>query len=405
MSESTVMPSMPPQSATLLTGATGFIGAEILRRLLEEPDRRVWALVRAGDQRAAERRGLEVLFRIFLHDRDAYTAARRRMRWVAGDLARPDLGLSPAAREEIRSECGEVIHAGASTAWELSAEDAAVVNYRAVVSLSDLVAEMARGGRSVRLVHFSTAYVVGRREGHILPEDLPEEAAPFNNTYEQTKARAERYLRERMGEIPVTVLRPSIVVGDSRTGRTFNFNVLYFPIKLLYRGLLPLVPGRATTRLDIVPVDYVCDATLALGRDSRSVGRTYNLTADDDAMPLTVFGTLITDFFNERLRAEGRSIRPPRVIGPVSWAVVRWWLSRRLKGRPRQQFQTFNIYLPYILTHKRFDAASTRSTLGQSVAYPAIESYILRVAEYALTREWGHDVSWDPAMLPDRDAP
>lgn len=389
-------------TATLVTGATGFIGAEVLRRLTtRERERRVYALVRASDDQAAERRGREVLFRLFHADEAAAADAAGRIRWITGDLARPDLGLSNRSRQEIVAECGEVIHAAASTDWDLPLDQAEAVNFTGVTGIADLVAERLRSGRDGRLVHISTAYVSGRRTGQIEPEDLPGPGEPFNNTYEETKAKAERYLRERMGEIPVTVLRPSIVVGDSLTGRTFNFNVLYFPIKLLYRGLLPIVPGRASTRLDIVPVDYVCDATIALGRDPLAIGCTYHLTADDDAMPLREFGERIARFFNEQFGADRPVIRPPRLVGPAAWRVIRLWLGWRLKGRPKQQFDAFNIYLPYIMTSQRFGAASARRALAGRIEYPKIESYILRVAEYAVTREWGQEVSWDTSGLPD----
>ncbi len=388
--------------ASFLTGATGFIGSEILRRLLRrEPDRRVYALVRAPDERGAAWRGREVLFKLFMDDEQATADAKRRIRWVTGDLERPGLGLADSAREEIVAECDEAIHTAASTDWDLPLDQAEAVNYAGVVGITELATAMVRGGRRARLVHVSTAYVAGRGSGRIVPEDLPGPGASFNNTYEETKARAERFLRERMDRVPITVVRPSIVVGDSHTGRTFNFNVLYFPIKLLYRGLLPIIPGRPSTRLDIVPVDYVCDATLALGRDPAAAGVTYHLTADDDAMPLTTFAERITAFFNERLRQGQPPLRQPRLIGPLAWRGVRWWLGRRLKGRPRQQFEAFNIYLPYIMTDKQFVATSTRRALDGRVPYPRIGSYILRVAEYAATREWGKEVSWDPSLMRD----
>jgi thioester reductase-like protein len=386
--------------ATFLTGATGFIGAEVLRRLLRrEPDRRVYVLVRAPPGVDAAWRGREVLFKLFFDDREATEDGKRRIRWVAGDLTRPGLGLEPAAREEIVAECDELIHAAASTDWDLPLEEAEAVNFAGVRSIAELAAAFARGGRPARLIHVSTAYVAGRRDGVVHPEDLPGPEGPFNNTYEETKAKAERFLRERMGEVPVTVVRPSIVVGDSRTGRTFNFNVLYFPIKLFHRGLLPVVPGRRSTTLDIVPVDYVCDALLALGRDPDAVGKTFHVTADDDAMTIMDFAHRLIAFFNERRISGQRPLRPPKLIGPLAWRVVRWWLRRRLRGRPKQQFESFNIYLPYITTNKRFAAASTRRALEGRVAYPKIESYILRVAEYAVTREWGKEVSWDPSAL------
>jgi thioester reductase-like protein len=389
-------------AATFLTGTTGFIGSEILRRLLQgERERRIYALVRAPDEAEAARRGRQVLFKLFMDDAAATDEGKRRVRWITGDLGSPGLGLRPADRAEVAAECDEMIHAAASTNWDLSFEEAEAVNVAGVRGIAELAADLARGGRFGRLVHISTAYVAGRRDGPVAPADLPGPRGPFNNTYEATKAKAERLLRERMGELPITVVRPSIVVGDSRTGRTFNFNVVYFPLKLMYHGQLPVIPGRPSTTLDIVPVDYVCDATLALGRDPAAAGRTFHLTADDDAIRLTEFANRITAFFNER-RGEGRpALRPPRLIGPLAWRGVRWWIERRLRGKPKRQFEAFNTYLPYILTQKRFLAGDTRAALAGRVPYPAVASYLLRMAEYAVTREWGKDVSWAPSLMRD----
>jgi long-chain acyl-CoA synthetase len=387
--------------ATFLTGATGFIGSEILRRLLRsDHDRRVFVLVRADTSVFAARRGREVLFRLFFEDHEATEDAKRRIRWIPGDLTRPALGMEPDARREIAGECEELIHSAASTDWDLPLEEAEAVNVAGVQAMAELASEANRAGHLRRLVHVSTAYVVGRRNGVIQPEHLPGPDGPFSNTYEQTKAHAERFLRSRMGELPITVVRPSIVVGDSQTGRTFNFNVIYFPIKLLYRGLLPVVPGRRATTLDIVPVDYVCDALLALGRDASAAGGTFHITADEDAMPVPEFTDRIIGLFNQR-RAEGGqpALRRPRLVSPLAWGPIGWWLARRHRGRPRRLLHAFNVYRPYITTEKRFVATSTRRALEGRVAYPTIASYILRVADYAVTREWGKDVSWDPSHL------
>jgi long-chain acyl-CoA synthetase len=387
--------------ATFLTGATGFIGAEVLRRLLRsDSDRRVYVLVRAETGAFAARRGREVLFRLFFEDHDATNDAKRRIRWVPGDLTRPGLGIEPAARAEIAGECDELIHAAASTEWDLPLAEAEAVNVAGAAAMAELASETARAGRLRRFIHISTAYVAGRSGGVIRPEDLPGPRGPFANTYEQTKAHAERFLRERMGELPITVVRPSIVVGDSQTGRTFNFNVIYFPIKLLYRGLLPVVPGRRATTLDIVPVDYVCDALLALGRDPAGVGGTYHVTADEDAMPVTEFVDRVVSLFNEHRATEGQpALRRPRLASPLAWKLYSWWLVRRYRGRPRRLLDAFNTYRPYITTEKRFVATSTRRSLEGVVAYPRIDSYLRLVAEYAVTREWGKDVSWDPSHL------
>ncbi len=393
-------------AASFVTGATGFIGAEVLRRLLrQDPGREIHALVRAADAAEAARRGREVLFRLFFDDREATEAAARRIHWVTGDLTADGLGLAPCDRERIVAECDELIHAAASTDFDLPLETAQAVNVAGVKAIAALAAEAARRPGIVRMVQISTAYVAGRRNGRIEPDDLPGPSAPFNNTYEQTKAQAERWLRERMGEIPVTVVRPSIVVGDSTTGRTFNFNVIYYPIKLLYRGVLPVVPGRRATRLDIVPVDYVADACLALGRDAGTIGRTFHLTADEDAMPLVAVLDQVFAVFAERREALLRSggtlpeLRRPRVVGPLTWAVLRRAWRLTMKQQVLRRFGAFETYLPYVFTEKRFVAEETRRALGERVRCPPVASYFARVTEYAITREWGRRVSWDAARM------
>jgi long-chain acyl-CoA synthetase len=393
-------------AATFITGATGFIGSEVLRRLLQrDRDREVHALVRAADDAEAARRGREVLFKLFFDDEAATDDARRRVHWIIGNLKAPGLGLAPEARERVVAECDELIHGAASTDWTLPLEAAEAVNVAGVKAIAALAAERARRPGGTRLLHISTAYVVGKRNGLVRADDLPGPDGPFNNSYEATKAQAERYLRERMGELPVTVVRPSIVVGDSTTGRTFNFNVIYFPIKLLQLGLLRVVPGRRSSTLDIVPVDYVADALLALGRDPAAAGRTFHLTADEDAMPLEAFLDRVVAVFAERraalVRAGGAApeIVRPRVAGPVQWALLRWWLRRTLGRQARRKFDAFETYLPYIFTDKRFVAEETRKALGTGVRCPPLASYLARVAEYAVTREWGREVSWDPALL------
>src|SRR5206468_2341717 len=120
-----------------------------------------------------------------------------------------------------------------------------------------------RGAGLRRLVHVSTAYVAGDHEGEFR-EDQLEVGQGFRNSYERTKFEAEKLVRARSPRLPVTIVRPSIVVGERSSGWTSSFNVLYPPLKAFARGALPLLPARHSTPVDVVPVDYVADAVFEL---------------------------------------------------------------------------------------------------------------------------------------------
>src|SRR5207244_3140089 len=131
---------------------------------------------------------------------------------------------------------------------------------RRMLDLAELCS--GRGGLE-SFVHVSTAYVAGEADGSFGEGDL-DVGQSFRNAYERTKFEAEVAVRERASTLPVQVVRPSIIVGDSRSGWTPAFNVLYAPLRAFSRGAYPMIPARRSAPVDVVPVDYVADAILAL---------------------------------------------------------------------------------------------------------------------------------------------
>jgi len=113
------------------------------------------------------------------------------------------------------------------------------------------------------MAYISTAYVCGNREGVIF-EDETDKGCCFSNGYEQSKWEAEQFVRSLMSQIPITIFRPSIIVGDSQTGRIATFNVLYPPLKFLCLGTKIPLPGRSKVSLDVIPVDYAAQAILQI---------------------------------------------------------------------------------------------------------------------------------------------
>ena len=212
----------------LLTGATGFLGMEVLVRLLEQDGTEVRALVRARDDAHARER-LDAVLRTLWHDP---SAVRDRVRAVPGNLTAPDLGLREQDRRALVRDVDAVLHCAASISFTLPLETARAVNVEGTRGVIALARELD-GLR--QFVHVSTAYVSGLYGGRFSEDDLDRGQA-FRNTYEQTKWEAEHVVAEASDLAPV-VARPSIVVGESDSGWTPAFNVVYWPLRAFSRGL------------------------------------------------------------------------------------------------------------------------------------------------------------------------
>lgn len=335
----------------LLTGATGFLGMELLLRLLQRTERPIIALIRASDDAAAHARLRSVLATLFAPD----TIPRGRVRAVAADLERPRMGLSAKAHDALSDDIDTVVHAAASVQFALPIDQARAIN----VGGTQRVLTVAANARNLdRIVHVSTAYVAGDRPG-IYHEHEADIGQRPRNTYEQTKLEAERLVAE--SALPAAILRPSIVVGDSRTGWTPAFNVIYWPLQAFARGLFPRVPADPEARADIVPVDAVADALHELSVGTRRTG-TYHVVAGDDAVTASELVSLAADAFGQS---------PPTFVPP---------------GAEPEVEERAGAYLPYFRVRGTFDA-----TLGHALGFrpPALPTYFAALMRYAARARWG----------------
>jgi hypothetical protein len=156
-----------------------------------------------------------------------------------------------------------VIHSAATVRFDHSLDEARRIN----VEGTRRVLDFAAGMRQLRsLAYVGTAYVAGERSDLVRESELAV-GQSYRNTYEQTKAEAEALVRSRLGSVPGVILRPSIIVGDSRTGVTSSFKMMYWPLKIYARRLWRTVPGYPDAVLDIVPVDFVAASVARLAFD------------------------------------------------------------------------------------------------------------------------------------------
>lgn len=261
--------------ATLLTGSTGYIGSYVSARLLEAGER-LNVLVRApGKQQASER-----LWRAWqLHFPDFARFAERLRAQVEifpGDVTLPHFGLDDAAYGRLVTTSESVLHI-AATLNRRSERSCMNVNLRGTLE----VIQLARRARELhglrRFSHVSTVAVAGHRSHELVTED---ESIDWQrrdyDPYARTKKFSEHMVRQMLDGVPITIFRPSIVLGDSRRPETTQFDMVR---SFAFLASLPALPFRPDDKIDIVPVDYVADAIATLHGQERTAHDIYHLSS------------------------------------------------------------------------------------------------------------------------------
>lgn len=346
----------------LVTGFPGFLGSRLLPRLLRRsPEVRAACLVQPKFEALAKERVATI------EAADPDLAGRIEL--VAGDLTSPGLGVD--GREALAGRTTEIWHLAA--VYDLSV--ARDVGMRVNVEGTRNVLRFAEGCAGLRRHHYvSTCYVSGRHCGPFHETDLDVGQA-FNNHYEETKFLAEvEVARARDGGLPTTVYRPSIVVGDSRTGDTQKFDGPYFLLQWLLRqprrlAFVPCVGDPTMVRFNMVPSDFVIDAIEHLSGLAASHSRTYQLA---DPRPLTVDELL--DEMCAATDRRGVRVRLPRRL--ATWTLGHVGPVARYVGIPASA-------VDYFVHPTHYDTATTDHDLeGSGVACPPVAAYLRTLVRF-----------------------
>ena len=355
----------------LLTGATGHVGTALLPRLVSG-GARVLCLIRAKDaDHLAER-----LERLLVKS----GADPAGVEAVIGDVSAPGLGLSEADRARVLAEVDQVIHSATSVRFDMPAEDAAQKNIGSTEGMLALCGEL--GSRLRRYDHVSTCYVAGDRRGRVLEGEC-DEGQGFRNSYEWSKCQSEKLVRAA-GEagLPICIHRPAIVVGDSSSGATESFNVMYWPLKLYVRGWWRTFPGSPDATCDIVPVDWVAEAIARLSRDERAIGRCFHLAVGEEAPTVqelvekvrSVLGGKPLRFVDQRRYV--RFVRP--AMKPFMMLTKRGRTIRR----------GGDAFLPYFSGNPVFDTTG-REELLPDLPAPPVMAYLDTILRFAAEKDFG----------------
>jgi long-chain acyl-CoA synthetase len=231
--------------------------------------------------------------------------------------------------------------------------------------------------------YISTAYVAGKRKGVVYEEEL-EHRKGFHNTYEQSKYETELDIRQAMQELPICVMRPSIIIGNSKTGETTNFKAFYWPIRVYAMGQMKILPGSRNCPVDLVPVDYVASAIVHLSAQSKALGKTYHLTAGRDNL-ITIGEALdaAVEFFK---------IKAPLTVNPRFMALTDTKLSHFfLSEHTHKTLQLGKPYYPYFNLKLEFDNSAAAEVLNEvNISAQPVRRFFDTLFRYCVETNWGH---------------
>jgi thioester reductase-like protein len=297
-----------------------------------------------------------------------------RIEVIAGDIGERRLGLGDDDYVRLTSETEYVHHLAAIYDLAVPLAVAQLVNVDGTGNVIDFCRACERLKRHS---YVSTAYVAGDRTGIVYEHELVM-GQGFKNHYESTKFQAEVWVRESLDEVPTTIFRPGIVVGDSRSGETQKFDgpyyVLGFAAAMQRRGMpIPNI-GRGASPFNVVPIDFVVAAMAELGFAERAEGKTLHL-CDPDPVTSNEMCSLLTELYT----GEKPSYRVPP--GPVAMALRFASVRRFFGGSPAQAIRYLNHPV-------RYDTRRASELLAASdLRCPRFPEYAPAIVDYYRANE------------------
>jgi len=339
--------------AIFLTGSTGYIGAYIAANLLRDYGASLNLLVRAKDPQQAEDRLWQAL-QLHMDFKTFYENLQARIRIFRGDLTDDLFGLAGDDYDRLVHTTDSVIHCAASLNRK-SEKSCLNVNLRGTLEVIKLATHTDHYHGLRRFSQVSTVAVAGKRQDEIVSEDgsIDWDRSDYD-PYARTKKFCEHMIRQLLPEVPKTIFRPSIVLGDSRRAETTQFDMVR---AFVFLAGLPALPLRAQDRVDIVNVDFVADAVSALHVKDRPQYDTYHLSSGRDSQTFRQITASLA-------AAQGRH-------GPMYLPFLEKPFRRSLdllsnrKSPVGRGAALMKVFMPYLTFNTRFDNTRVTTELGR----------------------------------------
>jgi nucleoside-diphosphate-sugar epimerase len=343
------------EKALFCTGAGGFIGRYILSHYLEKGDCDLYLL-----EHGRFRERLET----FLDEEISDPGKRQRVKVLSGDISRAGLGLDAAIADEMKQRVTHAIHLAALYNLSAPRDISILINVDGTRHVLDFLGEIPS---LQRLAYASTVAVAGKHAGTFWEDDL-DVGQEFKNNYDETKFLSEKLVRERRDSIPTVILRPTTVVGHSRTGAIEKIDGPYYALTMIARNMHRVIPNTGDNKFQFGPVDFVADAFYHLFEDDESVGKVFHLV---DPAPPTYL-----EFFELACAAMGKPAPALKLPAPLMRPMGRLPMFEKLTGVPREAFEHSFYPVDYGMTN------ATPALAKHGISCPPVSSYIDVMIEY-----------------------
>jgi thioester reductase-like protein len=365
----------------LITGGLGMVGREISSLLMQKTEADIYLLIH---NQGSESDKEKILSSLSLPIKKEFL---ERLKIIKGDVTKSKLGIEKTDYQYVITNATHIIHAAASTRFDLPIEDARKIN----VNGTKNVALLAKNCDNLRQFGFlSTAYISGKRIGEIKEKEL-EHKAGFVNTYEQSKYEAEILLKDFSNNFPISIYRLSTVFGDSKTGKVSHFIAPHQAIRMMYLGLASMLPGTPDYSVDLISSDYTASTIFNLYWKNFKPNQTFHITHGKQSFTLK---EIIDESYKQLAIADPewslRNYPKPSIVSGDTFDL--FMNSATAANNPilQKTLNALNHFAHQLLYPKKFDRVSLLAVLPDyEKDLPAIQDYYGKVIQYCIKTKWG----------------
>jgi thioester reductase-like protein len=340
--------------AIFLTGSTGYIGAHVAANLLETHGAALNVLVRGKDAQDSAVRLWKAL-QLHMDFPRFYEHLQTRIRIFPGDLTAQQFGLSRDDYDRLIHTTDSVVHCAASLNRK-SEKSCLNVNLRGTLEVLQLARRSHYYHGLRRFSNVSTVAVAGKRQNEIVTEDRSIEWDRSDyDPYARTKKFCEHMVRQLLPDVPITIFRPSIVLGDSRYADTTQFDMVK---AFVFLAGLKALPFRPTDKIDIVNVDFVAEAIATLHQKAEPKYDTYHLSSGTGSQTFRELTVALSAAQQKRA-----PLFLPVLEKPFASTVNT--LANR-KGSIAYGASLMKVFMPYLVWNTVFDNTRVTAELGKS---------------------------------------